>query len=249
MLTPLIFLSALTFFSWLYVPATWRHETGPSSRVRNRGFFVSSRRSILPATTSLNLFMAAAWLLYASSSGRGANAGIWRYAIGSLILSGLGFTVCCISIFLFDRPRSMIPPSMRPGHARPFHAPGEEVHIGKHTGKNDIALRPDERVIGDFFTNHVQGDRAYGGHLFITTRRVIFNPVAASKANGGASAAIDLKDIYAADVAPRRLNPSGGAWRRRLRITTFSGNPEYLVVWRPRKLADLLNSLLSSRRR
>lgn len=119
--------------------------------------------------------------------------------------------------------------------------------MGKHMDKYDIVFWPDERVTGDFFANHVQGDRAYGGHLFITTRRVVFNPVAASRANGGAPAAIELKDIYAADVAPRRLNPSGGAWRQRLRITTFSGNPEYFVVWRPGKLARLLNSLLSNR--
>lgn len=111
---------------------------------------------------------------------------------------------------------------------------------------HDLTLRDGEYVIGDFFANHLQGDRGYGGRLFITNERLIFVPVAASRSRGGEHSEIELGQVSVADVAPRGANPRDGSLRRRLRVTTFSDHPEYFVVWRPRKLTNLLNGLLPS---
>jgi len=111
--------------------------------------------------------------------------------------------------------------------------------------ENTFTPRRDERVIGRFFANHTQGNRAYGGRLYITNERLIFVPLSASAANGGVSREVELKQIRSTDVARRQWNPRDGSLRRRLKIEKFSEQTDYFVVWRPRKLAKLLSGLMS----
>jgi len=110
----------------------------------------------------------------------------------------------------------------------------------------ELSLQAGEREVGRFFANHVQGrqGQGYGGRLFITNERLVFIPVALSEANGGAQAEWDLRDVQAAEVAPRFSGPGIGSLRRRLRVRMNSGDVEHFVVWRPRWLAAFLNRLL-----
>jgi len=109
-----------------------------------------------------------------------------------------------------------------------------------------LRLRPGEYEGGRFFANHVQGGRGqgYGGRLFITSERLVFIPMAGSRSNGACGAEFDLRNVVAAEVAPRGAGPGIGSLRRRLRLRMVSGDVEYFVVWRPRKLADFVDRLL-----
>jgi hypothetical protein len=109
-----------------------------------------------------------------------------------------------------------------------------------------LELRAREYEVGAFLANHVQGIQGYGGRLCVTSERLVFIPFAASRANGGSPSELDLRQVLAAEVAPRFSGPGGpGSLRRRLRVRTLSGDAEYFVVWRPRKLADLINGLVT----
>lgn len=106
-------------------------------------------------------------------------------------------------------------------------------------------LRAGEYEVGTFFANHVQGSSGYGGRLSMTSQRLVFIPVALSQANGGRPAEFDVRQLLAADVSARFSGPRDpGRLRRRLRVRTQAGDTEYFVVWRPRKLADLINGLV-----
>jgi hypothetical protein len=106
-----------------------------------------------------------------------------------------------------------------------------------------LALRRDEYLAGVFWANRVQGRRAYGGRLFITNQRLQFIPVAASQARGGEPTEIEMTRLSAVDVAPREMRIAGAALRHRLRVQTVSGGVEHFVVWRPRKLARLVQEV------
>jgi hypothetical protein len=61
-----------------------------------------------------------------------------------------------------------------------------------------------------------------------------------AKARGAAPLSIPLAQVAGTDVAPRGPNWRDGSWRRRLRVTTSSGDAELFVVWRARKAAELI---------
>jgi hypothetical protein len=109
-----------------------------------------------------------------------------------------------------------------------------------------LTLRAGEYEAGRFFANHVQGGQGqgYGGRLFITNERLVSIPVAASQSHGASRAEFDLRNVLTAEVAARGSGPGIGSLRRRLRLRTSSGDMEYFVVWRPKKLAVFINGLL-----
>lgn len=104
----------------------------------------------------------------------------------------------------------------------------------------DVELLPGEVLFARLPANGVQGGRAFGGRLHVTSRRLVFVPVSASQARGGSRSEIPLGEVPAVDVAPRGLGVSDASMRRRLRVTTRSGDVRYFVVWRPRKAAALI---------
>jgi hypothetical protein len=118
-------------------------------------------------------------------------------------------------------------------------------HGAASTGQRDLAgagaaMQPGEELHARFLANRIQGGRGYGGHVLVTSRRVVFQPVALSQARGGDQWEVPLAFVAGADVAPRGWNARTGAWRHRLRIQTAAGGAEYFVVWRPRAAADLV---------
>ena len=80
--------------------------------------------------------------------------------------------------------------------------------------------------------------------MTVTSLRLVFVPVAASQANGGARWEVPLAEVTGADVAQRGWSAGNGSWRRRLRVRTMPGDVEYFVVWRPGKAADLVERAL-----
>jgi len=114
---------------------------------------------------------------------------------------------------------------------------------------HEVALRAGEREAGNFLANHYQRNHGYGGHLFITNERLVFIPVAASKSRGALRSEFELKQVAAAEVAARGSGPrDAGALRRRLMVSTFSGDIEYFVVWWPKKLAAIINGVAAKAR-
>jgi hypothetical protein len=104
----------------------------------------------------------------------------------------------------------------------------------------DTALQPGETLLARIVVNHVRDGTAFGGHVMVTSSRLVFEPVALSQANGGRPWAVPLAQVLIADVAPRGRNLRTAEWRRRLRLRLMSGDVEYFVVWRPRAAAALI---------
>jgi hypothetical protein len=127
--------------------------------------------------------------------------------------------------------------SGRPGGG---FVPGTDEAGGADQAGADSGLQPGERLYARIGVNRVQGGSAYGGHVTVTSSRLVFEPVALSQARGGARWEVPLAQVTGADVAPRGWNARTGAWRRRLRVRTVTGDVEYFVVWRPRRAAGLV---------
>jgi hypothetical protein len=245
LLFTLVFISALCVFGWLDVSVAWRHQAHRRRGSRERrGVLVSNRRATLPATVGLTLFLAAGWVLFISGNGSGISAGRAQYTAGGLIFIGLVFTACFIVVFMTGRPRLMVPPSRQSEGERSVRDSGDSVAMAHH----DLTLRAGEYEVGRFFANHVQGDHAYGGRLFITNERLVFVPVAGSQSRGASRSELELKEVSVAEVASRGSGPSVGALRRRLKVGTFSECAEYFIVWRPKKLASSINGILQGSR-
>jgi hypothetical protein len=176
--------------------------------------------------------------------GRRVTAGLF---CGVGVVCGL----CYVSIYGCGRPRFLVPPSMRPGrHAvpGPHQAGGADRAPAEApvSAPVDTSLQPGETLLARIMVNRVQDGRVYGGHVLVTSSRLLFEPVALSRARGGIAWAIPLAQVRAADVAPRGWNPRTAEWRHRLRVRTVSGQAEYFVVWRPRAAADLVEQVRQS---
>ena len=111
---------------------------------------------------------------------------------------------------------------------------------GKAAGGAAVSLPAGERVSARLMANYIRDGRSFDGYLFVTTQRLLHLPLPAAKARGAAPFSIPLADVVGADVAPRGTNWRDGSWRRRLRVTTSSGNAELFVVWRAQKAAELI---------
>ncbi len=255
MLTSLIVLSVLVCAGWLLLPGIWRGRRPVHQGRGNDGLLASNKRGVLPALLGITAFLVVGWTLFVTgqhrSSGQVPVAG--RAAAAWIFLLGFIFVLCYLSVFISGRPEFMIPPSMRQrGRALatdPGRLAGGSGHRGGQEGGPDmagadVALRQGEKLYARFLANRVQGARAYGGHVTVTNRRLVFVPVAASQVNGGARWEVPLAEVAGADLAPRGWSAFNGAWRRRLRVRTASGDAECFVVWRPRKAADLVKQAL-----
>ena len=241
MLPALLFISVLCAFCWLGISSAWQPgaQTRPGSR--RRGLLARNRRGALPSTVGVTLFLGAGWLLFIFGKENRAIAGTPRYAADLLILLGLAFVACSIIVLITGRPRRMVPPSQRSA-GELFQRDSGDAAVMANRG---LTLRVGEYEVGTFFANHVQGNQGYGGRLSITSERLVFIPVAASQANGGSRTEFDLRKVLLAEVASRGSGPRGaGSLRRRLRVRTLSGDAEYFVVWRPKKLAGFVNGVL-----
>jgi hypothetical protein len=111
----------------------------------------------------------------------------------------------------------------------------------------DFILGAGEQLVRRLLVNHVQNGRAYGGYLRVTSERLCFTPFQDPQERGAECTEIALTKVVSADVAPRGFGLRNAALRHRLRVNLSSGDMHYFVVWRPGKVADLLNDLLPPR--
>jgi hypothetical protein len=250
-LTPLIVLSVLAGAGWLLLPGIWRGRRHPHHDRKHDGLLTSNGRGVLPALLGVTTFLLAGWMLFAAGPRRpgGQVPAVWRAAAAWIFLVGFVFIACYLSVFISGRPEFMVPASMRRRGRALATDSGRSAGGTEHRACDadcpdpkgaDVVLQAGERLYARFLGNHVQGTRAFGGHVTVTSSRLVFMPVAASQANGGARWEVPLAEVTGADVARRGWSARNGSWRRRLRVRTIPGDVEYFVVWRPRKAAGLV---------
>jgi hypothetical protein len=100
-------------------------------------------------------------------------------------------------------------------------------------------LRPNEHVINTFRANRSQGWRAVGGHVLITSERVIFYPHKVDEVTGAGMWTSELDQISNASVAPRGRNPFNGSLRQRLMVVGANGT-ELFVLRSPNEVVDAI---------
>jgi hypothetical protein len=160
-----------------------------------------------------------------------------------------GCIAVALSIIHFNRPKFLVPPQHR-GElgalaSRRRRRKGLPVSpLTEHRPDGDgqaPVLATGERIVARFVTNHVQDGRGpTEGHMYVTSTRLVFVPVKASRVRGEKSLRVPLAQVSEVDVAPRVKNYPDGSLRRRLRVRTIAGDTELFVVWRPRKAARLV---------
>lgn len=255
MLAGLIVITAGAVIGWLGLAGTWpRQRAGHAHHAGRTGSALraGSNPGALPALLGVTFFLVSGWLVFLTGQPRPGGQVPFgdRVVAGLIFLPGVVCVLCYFAVSLCGRPRCLAPPSIRSRVVDQPHDPGqpaEAVRSGAgSTGRKPdpagagAALQPGEEPRARFLANRVQGDRGYGGHVLVTSRRVVFEPAALSQAHGGDRWEIPLDQVAAADVAPRGWNPRTGAWRHRLRIRTAAGDVECFVVWRPRAAARLV---------
>jgi hypothetical protein len=99
---------------------------------------------------------------------------------------------------------------------------------------------PGEHLVGKIAANHILDGRGYEGYLYVTSVSLIHIPLPASESRGAKAFAIDLSEVTGVDAAPRGTRWRDGSLRRRLRVTTASGDPELFVVWRVGSAVELI---------
>jgi hypothetical protein len=109
-----------------------------------------------------------------------------------------------------------------------------------------VKLDDDERLLLTRWINHTQGRTARGGRLFVTDRRLVFQPHATERALSHATL-VEIPWDQVADViiAPRGFGPGPftGGLRRRLKITRLDGSAEFFVINRVGKVVDEIAQL------
>jgi hypothetical protein len=108
-------------------------------------------------------------------------------------------------------------------------------------------VKPDagERLLLTRWANHAEGRTARGGRLFVTDRRLVFEPHAVERFLTRASR-VDIRwtTVARVHVAPRTLRGLfGGGLRRRLAVTRQDGSCERFVVNRVESVARDLDRL------
>jgi hypothetical protein len=241
LLAVLLVTSVMCAVGWLGVSMARQAGTQPRHRSRRAGL-LASRRGALPGLTGVTLFLAAGWLYFIAGSRNRGITGTPRYAVELFTLLGVAFVVFSFVLDTSRRPRRRVRQAWR-STSEPFRMDAGDV---APVASRELTLRPGEYEAGRFFANHVQGGQGqgYGGRLFMTNERLVFIPMAGSQSNGASRAEFDLRNVVAAEVAPRGTGPGIGSLRRRLRVRMVSGDVEYFVVWRPRKLAVFIDGLL-----
>jgi hypothetical protein len=94
---------------------------------------------------------------------------------------------------------------------------------------------PDENVLTSFVANYIMDGRPVEGRLYLTDQRLAFKPW---HVGGQVALSTSWPDIAGADVEPRGSDSP----RRRLRVTTASGQVGLFVVWRPAKAASAIEA-------
>ena len=95
-----------------------------------------------------------------------------------------------------------------------------------------MPLEPGEQVRESWLANHTQhSQRATGGRLYLTDRRLVFEPNAVDRALAGRALAVPLTDVADVGRTPVDLRHFfGGGIRRRLAVRLTGGSQLLFVV-------------------
>lgn len=116
---------------------------------------------------------------------------------------------------------------------------------------NKPILNPGEKILQSFPVNHTQGKRAVGGKLFVSNSRLIFVPNRIDAFFKGKTWSLDIQDIENISTESPNLsvnNIFSGAWRKRLRITSYDKNTALFVVNDLEHVIEELNQLTAATR-
>jgi hypothetical protein len=98
---------------------------------------------------------------------------------------------------------------------------------------NGPVLDENEAVLASYRANHTQGNRAVGGKLFLTNRRLVFVPNRVDAKTGGRTWEASVDAVQAIGRAGPHFNVLeifSGALRSRLVVSTTSGGSEFFRV-------------------
>jgi hypothetical protein len=109
---------------------------------------------------------------------------------------------------------------------------------------------PGEHLVARRAANHSRGNRAIGGRLFVTQRRLIFAPNVIDRLIGARPWACRLEDIAAVRDAERTKDqPFSGGMRRRLLVNLRGDGQEFFVVNHVDDLIQMLRQAVSDAHR
>jgi hypothetical protein len=103
-----------------------------------------------------------------------------------------------------------------------------------------------ETVVWQQLANRTQSaGRAFGGRLYLTGTRLLFEPNRVDAATGGENWSAPLTDIKSVGKQPRDGNPLNGGLRDRLRLMLADGSAELFVVNRLDKVIGVVQGAVA----
>lgn len=124
---------------------------------------------------------------------------------------------------------------------------GEDRKLVAHQARRG-ARRGGARSKG---ANRFQGSRGIGGKLFLTNRRLLFNPQLVDGAIGGKRWFTPLDQVSEVTVEPKgsgKAGKLGGGLRDRLKLVLRNGEEELFVVNKVDEVVDRLGEAVGGRR-
>ncbi len=110
-------------------------------------------------------------------------------------------------------------------------------------------LEPGETIQKSWLANRTQSFRAVGGCLYLTNRRVVFEPNLVDINLGGKQCSIELDNIAHIGLEPGKFKITqlfDGSIRTRLRVDTKAGAPEFFVVNQPEEKQRVITDAMTS---
>jgi hypothetical protein len=118
------------------------------------------------------------------------------------------------------------------------------AHIGSWWLAKHAALA-DEIAVWSALANHTQSaNRAVGGKLFVTNKRLLFSLHLFDHLLGGRKLALDVGAVWSVGKREKGGDTFGGGLRDRLQITLQNGDAELFVVNKLEQSVAELQSLL-----
>lgn len=111
------------------------------------------------------------------------------------------------------------------------------------------SLEKGETILESWLANRAQWFRAVGGCLYLTNRRMAFEPHIVDAKLGGKKCSLDFAEISKVGLEPGSFKLShffDGGLRTRLRVEKKSGRTEYFVVPDPEKMLLVISRAVSS---
>lgn len=110
-----------------------------------------------------------------------------------------------------------------------------------------IEVLEGEEEVFSILANRTQSqNRAVGGKLFVTNRRLLFTPHLIDSILGGADCRVPLNEIADISVQNAGGDTFGGGLRNRLRINLKNGSSELFVINRLDEVIDKLKAHVNS---